>query len=457
MAVFLQPLGAFFRLTPLRNEWQNVELNAPLDDLYLNGDKSAFKNALKSFKKNGGLKGYQLASHESIDKVMEDIARHKDGVSPLLYNSYFENLNEAINHIFGKNNDSEIKHKLQINVSKFAAFKAYNATIEVQSEMGNDLDEAERVLRKYNRHQITEYNTTISRCRTAKQFEKFNAPGNDVPNLRWLPSRSVDPRESHKFFWDRVWAKGDPFWMDNTPGSLWNCKCDLEETYDPVTPNNPTNNVSVAGLHGNPHVTGEVFTTIATTKKNKSRGYEPHPYFLNNYEVAEEKASTLYFKDNKSDLAISSIADKNEIHENIITGRLLSKHAEVKIRPDFSQKFGPKKNPEFLIDGMIADAKRLQSSIGISNGFTSALKQGCEVVVFDFDYNKSKIDINIVARGIVNRWMNFKDKTFNCCYIQHNGEIIKINGSLFDNYNNEKEERFLQIDRIEEIIKKAMK
>ena len=103
---------------------------------------------------------------------------------------------------------------------------------------------------------------TVSRCRTAKQLEEFSAPDNMrlFPNLRWLPSRSATPREQHMLFYNRVWAKDDPFWAQNTPGNLWNCKCDWEETADPTTDGNPTAPVRHDGLEGNPAQTGEVFT-----------------------------------------------------------------------------------------------------------------------------------------------------------------------------------------------------
>lgn len=59
------------------------------------------------------------------------------------------------------------------------------------------------------------------------------------PNLKWLPSTSADPRESHRVFWNRIWAKTDPFWNTNQPGNLWNCKCDWHETDEPPTDGNP--------------------------------------------------------------------------------------------------------------------------------------------------------------------------------------------------------------------------
>lgn len=260
-------MDAFFRLAPL-DEWRDVELNSPLDDLYLNGDKEVLRQTLKEFKKNGGLKGFRLASHESIGEVMEEIAGLENGqISPTLFESYSENLRKAVSQVFKRDSGNGLSDQLRANVSKFAAYKAYEATNNVRSELGNDLDKAERILRTYNRTQATEYNTTISRSRTAKQFEKFESSGL-FPNLRWLPSRSADPRESHMLFWDRVWAKDDPFWNENTPGSLWNCKCDWEETDDPVTEDNPGGNRSARGLKGNPAATGEVFS-------------DDHPYFDN--------------------------------------------------------------------------------------------------------------------------------------------------------------------------------
>lgn len=85
------------------------------------------------------------------------------------------------------------------------------------------------------------------------------------PNIKWLPSRSAHPREAHIKFYNRIWAKNDPFWLSNTPGSLWNCKCDWIQTSEPVTAGNPPSStqVSMPGLRGNPGITGQVFSNDA--------------------------------------------------------------------------------------------------------------------------------------------------------------------------------------------------
>lgn len=110
------------------------------------------------------------------------------------------------------------------------------------------------------------------RARTAKQFEEFMKPNNMrlFPNLKWLPSRSADPRQSHTAFYNRVWAKDDPFWPTNAPGNEWNCKCDVEETDEPLTDNSAVpETVIPIGLEGNPAQTGEIFTD----KTNYIRAY----------------------------------------------------------------------------------------------------------------------------------------------------------------------------------------
>lgn len=275
-------MDAFFRLTPLPSEGHTIDLSNPLDMLYLNGDKTELEKALKLFRKNGGLKRYRLAQSDNVQKVLDEIASLNPGkISPILYESYSENLRKAVDQVFKKDSGTILSDLLRANVTRFAANKALNATREVQQKLGEGIDEAKRVIRTYNRYQATEYNTTVSRSRTAKQFEQFNTPDSLrlFPNLRWLPSRSVNPREQHTLFYNLVWAKNDDFWNENTPGSLWNCKCDWEETNDPVTKGNPQGNKSAEGLCGNPAKTGEVFTTIES--ENKNVGYKAHPYLSN--------------------------------------------------------------------------------------------------------------------------------------------------------------------------------
>ncbi len=117
-----------------------------------------------------------------------------------------------------------------------------------------------KILKQFARWQATEYNTTVARCRTAKQFEQFQAESHLYPNLEWLATRSATPRELHLSFVGIVLPMDDPFWNENQPGNLYNCKCDWKTTDAPIT-GSPVKVVKPSpGLEGNPAKTGEIFT-----------------------------------------------------------------------------------------------------------------------------------------------------------------------------------------------------
>ena len=212
---------------------------------------------------------YDITQRELYRKVLDDL---KNGtvkeIDTDLYEAYGNGLRKAVDTVLGESEYGDeyfdMQMQMRANVSRFAAYKAYHATQELKDVDPANIDKKGKlILNKYNRWQAAEYNTAVARTRTAKQYHDFTSDpiSNELyPNIKWLPSRSASPREAHRVFWNRVWAKNDPFWNSNTPGSLWNCKCDWEETDEPVTNGNPNGKVSAKGLEGNPAVTGEIFT-----------------------------------------------------------------------------------------------------------------------------------------------------------------------------------------------------
>lgn len=243
-----------------------------LDKLYFDSNLNLLKECLNTFLQNVE---YSLANKKKEDALIDDILRNDIPINATLYDVYSKNLRKAVDKVFYEDNGNGLSDCLRANLSRFAAYKAYHATQQVRKQIAEDgdIDKGRKVLHAFNRYQAAEYNTAVSRCRTAKQFEEFSAPDNMrlFPNLRWLPSRSATPREQHMLFYNRVWAKDDPFWSQNTPGNLWNCKCDWEETSDPVTDGNPETPVRHDGLEGNPAITGEVFSDNCAYVKNSGK------------------------------------------------------------------------------------------------------------------------------------------------------------------------------------------
>ena len=228
----------------------------------------------------------QLYAH-----VIADVRDGKAGtIHPELYRAYSENLKKGVSGVFSPSThgdmDLDMQLQFEANVARFAAYKAFHATQQLQRQLADangvartpeEFDRMARaVLNTFNRYQAAEYNTAVARARTAKQWTDFSQPDNMFlfPNIIWIPSRSANPREEHMPFYDRVWAKDDPFWNSNQPGNLWNCKCDWEETDDPVTDGNPEGLKPAKGLEGNPAKTGQIFTDQCTYVKKAEKGAE---------------------------------------------------------------------------------------------------------------------------------------------------------------------------------------
>lgn len=215
------------------------------------------------------------------DDVLADTDRI---VSPELYEHYGKALRRSVDVTFSQDNGSGLSDRLRANASWFAAHKSAYVMqtlreIEADDAIQDKASAKKMALKLFDRWMDAEVNTATARARTAKQFEEFMQPDNVrlFPNLRWIASRSADPRVSHTKFYDRVWAKNDPFWQTNAPGTEWNCKCDIEETDDPVTDNSGVpHHIPPRGLEGNPAETGQLFTENASyvrgTSSHETRG-----------------------------------------------------------------------------------------------------------------------------------------------------------------------------------------
>ena len=117
----------------------------------------------------------------------------------------------------------------------------------------------------------TEYDTALIRAHNAADWQQFIRDADVMPNLRWMPTTSPTPESSHRAFWERklTLPVSDPFWDEHHPGDRWNCKCSLEQTDDPATPELKAEFAGEApqpGLTNNPGKDGHTFS-------------QDHPYF----------------------------------------------------------------------------------------------------------------------------------------------------------------------------------
>jgi hypothetical protein len=360
-------------------------------------------------------------------------------IHPVLFDDYRKRLRKGVAGVLPVENADdkyfELNQKLKLNVSRFAAAKAYQATQLIRKAAGTAEYEkqAKLILNTFNRYGEAEYNAAVARTRTGKQWIDFNDdPGKNelYPNLKWLPSRSASPREEHIPFYNRVFAKNDPFWATNQPGSVWGCKCDWEETDEPASGITAGDVLPSKGLKGNPGQTGEIFSPDAS-------------YFTEN---AKKGIADTTYPDAVSNMKINVNADKNEIADNVRTGRVLMKNfpeMNLEIRRHIrDQTNGPVKNPEYAINGRLADAKRLESW-NVASGFNRAIKQEDKVVILDFfKMQKHRLPTSELAKNIVRRYKDFMTGKIEQCYVVWNDKSVLIDKSLFGKFKWEKRELY---------------
>lgn len=293
----------------------------------------------------------------------------------------------------------------------------------------------------------------------AADWKHFEAEKDVYPNLRWMPTTSANPDPVHARFWTQklTLPVDDPFWDHHHPGERWGCKCTCEQTDEPVNDLGVTEDkteTASRGLKGNPGVTGKLFS-------------EDHPYFpkdCGNYQFNKKFRNRLDgFFNIKRDCAtcqacaqaiwdmkaknempneyefepkygermkICKGADENELVENKrCLGSLLDSFPDMTAVIRKHVNAVGVKNPEYIINGLIADRKGIMSFNGITAAFKGASRQGCHSIVIDLDMNMSNVVLQ--PRKIYSKLRNrlsvdFNSKGIRECYFVYHDKAIKV-------------------------------
>jgi hypothetical protein len=171
---------------------------------------------------------------------------------------------------------SALRHSNEV----FAAFKVHALQQEVAAKLltpdGHlkSFADFRRDVEGITSHQCgawlqTEYDTAVIRAHNAADWQVYEANRDIMPNLRWLPTTSVEPEAGHRAYWVARLnlPMDDSFWQHHHPGDHWNCKCSLEQNNDPVCrPADIPADPPQPGLDNNPGKDGHTFS-------------DNHPYF----------------------------------------------------------------------------------------------------------------------------------------------------------------------------------
>lgn len=207
-------------------------------------------------------------------------------VEPTMWREVLRVLNEAT--VSGLLQSSAPTHRdsflaaLRHSNEVFAAFKVHSMSERMAARLLNPdgtlkpfrqwTDDVKSISSHYVGAWLrTEYDTALIRAHNAADWQQFIRDADVMPNLRWMPTTSPMPESSHRAFWERklTLPVSDPFWDKHHPGDRWNCKCSLQQTDDPPTPELKAEFAGEApqpGLTNNPGKDGNTFS-------------QDHPYF----------------------------------------------------------------------------------------------------------------------------------------------------------------------------------
>ncbi len=338
-----------------------------------------------------------------------------------LFQLYSQNYTKALDSVF---NDISPTHPMwekvqqyRLNTANFAAHKAYKVTDEIKTA-----ENAKAVISKYNRFQAAEYNTVVSRSRTAKQFETFQQEKHLYPNLEWIRTRSANPRELHLSYVGIVLPINHPFWSANQPGNLWNCKCDWKTTDTEPTAEPTKITPAAKGLEGNPYDTGELITkkhpyfqdAPAWVEKN-SKLLAPYELVYSEIKTKEGKLMVHILSENesgyKSNVSISKILLENKIFNEIKLLPEISETEQLLRKKYYGIDYCNNhysKCPDILADNTIVEIKQ---HTGGKRSLKSRLKEAAEksdIIIIKIENMPEKQVFENIINGAFNNFENLK-------------------------------------------------
>ena len=212
----------------------------------------------------------------------------ENSIEPTMWQELTKIMNEATAKGLSKGEFSIDHNRVFLDAVKhanevFAAFKTHAMGKSMASKLLDDngnlkpFDKWMKDISSISSHHVgswlkTEYNTAVLRAHNAADWRSFIENKDIMPNLRWMPTTSPDAEAVHRGYWEKklTLPVEHPFWNKHHPGDRWNCKCSLESTDDPASPDDVIDDLPVEpaqrGLENNPGKDGKIFN-------------DTHPYF----------------------------------------------------------------------------------------------------------------------------------------------------------------------------------
>ena len=321
------------------------------------------------------------------------------------------------------------------------------------------LNDVRKIDRIYNRNYLrAEYNFAVASAEMAAKWDRFAEDGDEY-NLQYRTVGDERVRPEHAALNGVTLPMSDPFWAEYYPPNGWNCRCSVTQVRKskyPVTDHDEAMERGAEALqrdkkgmfHFNPGIEGKTFPdynpyTISRCRdcdiakgKGKFARITPADNVLCAACPVIRRCSQYseYTPDKEfgERLMINDHADPKDLQDNIKTAKVLLREfpdMKIQIRPHVYE--GGVKNPEYCINGLVADRKAVKSEDGVASGFVKAIKQGCSAIVFDLDEHlKDKpFYTGKFAQAIGNRYRDFETGAIKEVIVIKNNKAVIIRAS----------------------------
>ena len=313
------------------------------------------------------------------------------------------------------------------------------------------LNDVQSIDRTYNRNYLqAEYNFAGASAEMAARWEDFQMD-EDEYYLQYRTAGDDLVRPEHAALHGITLPMKDSFWNTYYPPNGWNCRCTVVQVLKDKYPATDHSEAMRRGGEAlakdkkgmfafNPGKQGKTFPdynpyTISkcktcTRKLNLSKDLPENQFCIGCLLIQTCADENAYYPDAElgKRLMISSRAHIQDLELNIKTARVVLKdfpESTMKIRHHYKDG---RKNPEYEIDGMIADRKGIEGFKGITSGFLRGLGQGCQALIFDLDQymEKKPIPAHQIANKLHGRADDFETGRIERCYIVHQGKTVLI-------------------------------
>lgn len=320
-------------------------------------------------------------------------------------------------------------------------------------------NDVQKIDKTYNQSYLhAEYNFVHASAEMAAKWEQYAEDG-DRYNLQYRTAGDDKVRPEHAALNGVTLPMSDPFWETYYPPNGWNCRCTVVQVRKSKYAATPRDEAMARGEEALQSDTKGIFRFNPGKQQKAVPDYNPYTIKrCRDCDIAKGKTNLAKPMDNElceacrlirlcqdkgfskdkefgNRLLISNIADKTELAENRRAASAL-----LKSFPDIHMKIRPhvleynKSNPEYEIDGLVADRKGIKNPQGVTAGFKKAIKQGCQVVVIDLDMNMHDKHFRNadIAKYINWRKDDFDKGVIKACYVIYNGMAVKITNDNID-------------------------